>query len=222
MKKNRIIGFVLFIVLIALLYLLISDTITFEWLKMQADQLRSWTRMHYVLVVCLYLIVFFFSSIFFLPLNTLLLISAGFLFGFWPGFLWAQVGFCFGSLFSMLLVRYLIGSWIQKKYNHKLESLNQKIEANGAPYLLFIQLLPITPTPLLNMSVGFTTISWWTFLWTTFAGTAIGNGLYVYAGKFLHQLESTKDILSWPLFIIFCVMALLALIPFLFSRYMVN
>jgi len=219
MKQHRIISVIIFILIMATLYLLISHLMTFEQLKMQADQLRSWAQSHYGLVVCAYIISFFLSSIFFLPCNTLLLLIAGFLFGFWPGLLWGQIGFCFGSLFAMLFVRYLIGNWIQKRYNHKLENLNQKIETHGAPFLLFIQLLPITPTPLLNMSAGFTTITSWTFLWTTFVGTTIGNGLYVYAGQFLYQLDSIKEIISWPLFIMLCIIALLALIPLLFFKY---
>jgi len=222
MKKWHQISLVIMVFCPVFIVYFTTFDISFTGLKIRADQLHILAQQYYWFVVCMYILLFFISSLFFLPLNALLLISAGFLFSFWAVFIWANIGFCLGSLWAMLMVRYLIGNWIQTKYNHKLQNLNQKIETYGAPFLVFIQLLPITPTPLVNISVGFTTISWWTFLWTTFVGAAIGNGIFVYAGQFLYEIEAVQDILSWPLIIMLFVVALLAIIPLFFSKYLVR
>jgi uncharacterized membrane protein YdjX (TVP38/TMEM64 family) len=76
-----------------------------------------------------------------------------------------------------------------------------------------LQLLPATPTFLINTLAGLTSISLWTFVWTTFVGIIPGSLLYTYAGQKLYTITSLWDIFSVPVILIFVLLALSALIP---------
>jgi membrane protein DedA with SNARE-associated domain len=53
----------------------------------------------------------------------------------------------------------------------------------GTPVLLISRFLPVVSFNLINYAAGLTSVSWWTFLWTTGLGIAPLSFLMVFAGE---------------------------------------
>ena len=133
--------------------------------------------------------------------------------------MYASFGATVGAVIVFCLVRYYAHDWIQKKYAVRLESFNREWDRNGHWYLLSMQLLPFTPTPFINLLAGLTTISLWTFVWTTYVGILPGTLVYTLIGTQLYKITSVDELMSCSLFILFVLAALLVLVlPIMIQR----
>jgi uncharacterized membrane protein YdjX (TVP38/TMEM64 family) len=110
-------------------------------------------------------------------------------------------------------VRYLIGSYIQKKYRDQLASFNRALASGQVSYLLAIHFIAIIPFPLINLLAALTHVPLWTFIWTTAVGILPGSLIYAFAGNQLTTIHSLKDIFSFNIMVAFVLLALLALLP---------
>jgi uncharacterized membrane protein YdjX (TVP38/TMEM64 family) len=150
---------------------------------------------------------------FVIPGTLILTAAAGFLFGFGAGTVYSLLAACFGATMAFLTSRYLIGSWIQKKYDRQLQFLNNEISRHGHNYLLFFRIVPALPFFVVNYIAGMTHISKWTFLWTTAAGMLPGALVCTYAGQQLGLISSADEIFSTKFVLSLLVLAMLILIP---------
>ena len=110
----------------------------------------------------------------------------------------------------MLISRFLLRDWIQRRFNKQIASINRGLERDGAFYLFSLRLIPLVPFVLLNPALGLTRVSMWTFWWTTQAGMLPGHAIYVGAGRQLARIREISDILSPSLI---GTLALLAIFP---------
>ena len=85
-----------------------------------------------------------------------------------------------------------------------------------------MQILPATPTFLINALGGLTTVSLWTFIWTTSIGILPGSLVYTFAGQQLGKIESVKEILSWHLILVLILLSVLAILPAVIGKIMGN
>jgi len=223
-KKNKYryriiiaIGFVLLI--LVLRYMGVGNYISLEAIKEHKDDLVQFVSQHYVYAVVLYLFIFTMASFLSIPVTIILNVVAGFLFGALPGGLYVNIGTTAGSTLSFLTFRYLLGDVVRQRYKEKLKKFDAHIKENGASYLLSLQLFPATPTFLINTLSGLTSVTLWTFMWTTSLGILPGSLAYTFAGQQLTVIESARDILSWNIIIAFIVLGLVSLVPILVSRF---
>jgi len=142
----------------------------------------------------------------------------GFLFGALVAALYVNIGTTIGSTLSFLTFRYFLGAYVQERYKDKLVDLNAHIKKNGARYLLILQIFPVTPSFLINTLSGLTKIRLWTFVWTTSVGILPGSLVYTFAGRQLGIIESTKDILSWPMVVALILLACMAFLPLIIKK----
>ena len=202
-QKNRFILIGIIILAIVILHVLgIHKYINFAQLKHYASSLQLMVAQHYWLAVLLYLVVFVTATITGLPITIVLTIAAGFLFGILLGSVYILLGVTFGAILMFLSVRYLIGDWIQGRYSDQLQHFNHEIDQYGARYLLVLQILPFTPTFFINVFTGLTTISLWTFIWTTTIGVLPGMLIYTWIGRQLHVIQSPQDIIGTSLWLL--------------------
>jgi len=195
------------------------EYITFEQLKFHRVQLQMLVRDHYLFSVMTYLAIFSSAVIFFMPFTVILTIAGGFLFGIFTGALYANIGTTLGGIVVFLMIRYSLGAWLQKKYKKELVRFNRHIREDGIHYLLFLQLLPATPTFLINLLAGMTKMSLWTFIWTTSVGIFPGTLIYTFAGQQLSTIEQVEDIFSYNLLLLLILLSLLAILPIAIKRY---
>lgn len=194
----------------------------FTWFKHEANALRIGVQTQYVYAVCIYLLSMIISTSVFIPITVLLTVAGGYLFGWFYGTLYAVAGATLGSIVLFLLVRYGIGNYVQQRYALQLAWLNAELDQHGASYLLVLQLLPVTPTWLINIGAGLTPISLWTFMWTTSLGILPGSVMYAYAGQRLYEIESVRDIMTWDIALLFIALALLAAIPLMWRFFYIS
>jgi len=71
---------------------------------------------------------------------------------------------------------------------------------------------------LINALGGVTSLSIWTFIWTTSIGILPGSLVYTFAGQQLGKIESAKEILSWQMIIVLIFLASLAILPAVISK----
>jgi len=221
--KTRIfiaIGFV--VLLILLRYVGISNYVSLEAIKANAVYIKNFISYNYALSVFIYIIILMLASFFSIPITVILNLVAGFFYGAIVGALYVNIGVTLGATLSFFAFRYLLGSFVQDRYAEKLKNFNKNIEKNGYSYLLSLQLFPATPTMLINICSGLTLLKPWTFIWTTSLGILPGSLIYTFAGQQLSKIENTRAILSWPIIIVFIMLAFASLLPVLLHRFFNN
>jgi uncharacterized membrane protein YdjX (TVP38/TMEM64 family) len=121
----------------------------------------------------------------------------GFLFGLFPGGMYAVTAATIGTTISFLLIRYVLSNLIRGKYAQKLERFNEKIASRGAAsYLLTLQLAGLIPYFIINTLAALANVATTTFVWTTFVGSLPIIFIYAFAGRQLYLVESVRDIFS--------------------------
>jgi uncharacterized membrane protein YdjX (TVP38/TMEM64 family) len=198
---------------VALLVLLAAaGGMSFENLKASRDLLHSFVETHYALSATVFIAVVF-STAFFVPGAIALTLIGGFLFGVLQGTVFLLVGATLGSALAFLFARYILGNWIQHRYEEPLRNLNEEIKRHGHHYLAALRIVPIMPFFLVNYLAGITKMSLRTFIWTTAAGMLPGTLIYTFAGRELARIESPEDVLSPRLLAALILLAVFVLLP---------
>lgn len=118
-----------------------------------------------------------------------------------------------GSLCTFVAVRYLLGNYIQNRYQEQLGRLNNELQRYGLYYFLALRLMAIVPFFVVNILAGLTSISLRTFLWTTALGIIPGTFVFVITGKQLGTMQSMHDISSIRVLFLFLALGIMALLP---------
>lgn len=218
-KYRFIIAGILLLGIVLINVISFDNYITIEHIQQYAVVLQNFVAKFYWLSVLSYCTIFITATVCAIPVTVLLTIVAGFLYGIWLGALYAIGSATVGSSLVFIIVRYLLGEFVQKYYSKQLIWFNAEINRYGYRYLLMLQLLPITPTPLINILAGLTCLSLRTFAWITALGIVPGTLIYTFAGQQLHNITSPYDLLSFPVVLIMFLLALLAVVPMLFRRW---
>ena len=149
------------------------------------------------------------------PGTVVLTLLAGALFGLLEGTLLVSVASNVGALVAMLISRFMLRDWVQRRFGKQIAGINKGLAREGTFYLVSLRLIPLVPFVLLNPALGLTRINIWTFWWTTQLGMLPGHAIYVNAGEKLVGLRSLSGILSPS---IIGTLVLLAVFPILATR----
>ena len=137
-----------------------------------------------------------------------------------------------GALMAFLLTRFFFFSFKassdktatnegRKKYSRIkiIETIQERIKTEGAWYLFTLRLIPLFPFFIVNIAMGFTPIKARTFFWISQLGMLPATILYVNAGAQLSEIETLKDIMSFPIFFSFTLLGLFPIvIKIIFKR----
>lgn len=216
--KAATIGFFFIILLIGIRLTGLHKCITLEVLHANKDCLIHLVATYYWKMVFGYIAFYTIGVALSLPIALLSTVAGGFFFGFLPAVLYANIAATLGAMISFFFVRYSIGTLVQEKYASKLAHFNAMVEQHGAKYLLVIHLVAFVPFSMVNMLAGLTTVSWWTFLWTTVLGIIPTSLLYTYAGRRLSQITSIIDIFTLDIVLGMILIALFAGVLMLYFR----
>ena len=145
-----------------------------------------------------------------IPGAAILTLAAGGIFGALAGTIIVSFASTLGATIAFLISRFLLGDYLQKKYNNKLAKINHNLQENGNFYILTLRLIPIFPFFVINTILGLTKIKLRNFYIFSQIGMLPGTFIFVYAGSNLANINSLSEILSKELFISF---ALLGLFP---------
>lgn len=141
----------------------------------------------------LYGTLYFLLGIFSLPAS-LITISAGFLFGFFPGILIANLGSTLGAAAMFLLGRFLFRNFVERQIEKSgfLKNFDTLMEKRGFKIVVLARLAIFMPYGLLNYAFSATRIHLRTFVLGSIFGMLPGSILYILIGT---SIESLSDLL---------------------------
>jgi uncharacterized membrane protein YdjX (TVP38/TMEM64 family) len=120
----------------------------------------------------------------FVPLpSEFIAIANGMVFGLVAGTIVTWVGAMVGAILAFALAR-----WLGRRFVHAVlperhsAAIDEWAQNKGTPVLLISRFLPVVSFNLINYAAGLTSVSWWTFLWTTGLGITPLTFLMVFAG----------------------------------------
>ena len=214
----RILILIIFIIFIIVLnFASFRQFFTLEKLQAQRMLLMDQVKSNYFLSVLIFIGVYFLAVATSLPPAFLFTIAGGFLFGTVLGTLYSSIGATLGALIVFWIVRYGFGDFIQNHYGPQLISFNKAVDKHGASFLILIHFVAVVPFFLINLLAGMTKISAWTFIWTTAVGIIPISFIFAFAGSQLHDIKYVSDIFSTKVIGALILIAILSVIPVLFS-----
>ncbi|CAK9041854.1 Uncharacterized protein SYNPCC7002_A1628 [Durusdinium trenchii] len=120
-----------------------------------------------------------------LPAETIA-IANGMAFGRWMGFVWTWIGALIAAMLAFALARSLgaplVRRFIPAAMLEKFETLATR---RGAPFLLFVRMIPLIPYTVVNYGSGLSPIRFRTYLWTSALGMAPPIFAFVSAGALM-------------------------------------
>jgi uncharacterized membrane protein YdjX (TVP38/TMEM64 family) len=106
-----------------------------------------------------------------------------------------------GAFASFALTKHYGRPFVEKKVSpSQLQKIDHWVHQQGVWSLLLVRFIPIISFNLINYGAGLTSVSWWTFFWTTGVGILPITIIMVVMGN-------NFDIISWWVWIIVIVLA---------------
>lgn len=222
-KKITVISIILLAIVGVWFYITtIHPHLSLETIKFYRNACLTYSHAYPIKSRLIFGITYFILVASFLPIAALLNLLGGFLFGTLQGTFLVVTAATAGAVVNLLVVRYVFGKPLQKKYSTSFKKFNTAFKRNGINYLLFVRLAAIFPFPLINILLGLTTVSVSTYVWTTAIGIIPGTSLFVFMGKQLGTIEALSDIFTWPVMGVFLLFALISLLPVLKKSFRTN
>lgn len=123
--------------------------------------------------------------------GSLLTLTAGALFGLWPG---VPVVFCastVGSTLAFLVARHVARPWVEAwaARHPRFAAVDRAVAAEGTRMVFLLRLTPLVPFTVLNYLLGLTRIRWRDMVLAS-PGTLPGTFLYVYYGHVIGDVAA--------------------------------
>ncbi|HEX5514395.1 MAG TPA: TVP38/TMEM64 family protein [Gammaproteobacteria bacterium] len=180
------------------------------------DTLRAWFAGFGVWAPVVYVLVYLFAGLVFVP-ATPLTIAGGVLFGALAGTLYALIAAGCSASVGFLLARYAAPAWIGRDSGARVIRLRQGVEAEGWRFVAFVRLVPIFPFSLINYGLGLTRLHFGMYLTTTVVCMLPGTFAYAYLGDAGAEALGGEGTVRTAL-IGLALLAVLALLPRLVRR----
>jgi len=218
MKKRIIFTIMLLSVIGIVYYFRLYEYIRLETIQKYRVLIQQYINQYYILSSIVYILLYAFVTSFAFPGTFALTMAGGYFFGVFPGIVFVNIAATLGATGAFLTSRYLVGQFVHKAYPYLLHRINWELDTWGVFYLLGIRLIAVIPFFVINLVLGLTGISVFTFVWTTSLGIIPGSFIYIKAGEELAHVEKVQDLFS-PEMIILMICGILLLILPLFFRY---
>ena len=193
-------------------YFNLSDYLSLDFLKQNANDLKSYSNENLVLSLGAFFLVYVCVTALSIPGAAVLTLAGGFLFGLFKGLLLISFASTIGASFAFLVSRFVLQDWVKERFREKMDEIEKGIEREGKLYLLSLRLIPIFPFFVINLVMGLTPMKLLSFYWVSQLGMLPGTFVYVNAGKQLSKINSLSDILNPTIVLSFTLLGLFPLI----------
>ena len=152
--------------------------------------LLGWVQSQGVMAPLVYAVIYAVAVPLMVP-GSLMTLTAGALFGLWPGIPVAFGGAVAGSSLSFLVSRHLARPWVEAwmARRPRLAAIDRAVEAEGTRMVILLRLTPLVPFTALNYLLGITHIRWRDTLLAA-PGMLPGTFLYVYYGHVIGDVTA--------------------------------
>jgi uncharacterized membrane protein YdjX (TVP38/TMEM64 family) len=185
--------------------------LSLSYLKASREAFATLYSQHQAMVIGAYMLIYIVVTALSLPGAAVLTLAGGALFAFVAGTVVVSFASTVGATLACLVSRFVLRDWVQKKFGDKLQRINKGIQDEGAFYLFTLRLIPVFPFFVINLVMGLTKMSLWTFYWVSQVGMLPGTMVYINAGKELAEIDSLSGILSPGLLVSFAILGLFPL-----------
>ncbi len=215
MQSKNLTKIVLVLVVVALVgaffFLDLGRYLSLDYIKDSQQRFQALYAEKTFSVIAVYMGIYILATSLSLPGAAVLTLAGGALFGLWVGTLVVSFASTIGATLACVVSRFVLRDWVQRRFGHKMEQINQGIEREGSFYLLTLRLVPIFPFWMINLVMGLTRMKLRTFFWVSQVGMLPGTLVYVNAGRELGRIESMGDILSPGLILSFVLLGIFPL-----------
>lgn len=217
-NKKAFFALIIVAAMVAIRYLGLTDYISLSFVRDNTEAIQAFIAHNYIAAVLAFIGIYTATVALSVPISNLFSIAAGYFFGVIPAVIYCNIGALCGALLAYATFRFLLHDMAMERYGDKLERFQERFTKEGMSYLLFMQLLPITPFGVINVLAGISGIPLKTFITTTLVGITPGQIIYAFAGRQLQYITSPGDIFSGPVLIAFILLATLALLPLVLRK----
>lgn len=175
-------------------------------------QFSAWHQQHPLQTAVLFFAIYVLVTTLSIPGATLLTLLAGSQFGLAQGTVLVALAATSGATLAMLISRYLLRDWVQKRFATPMSAINRGMQREGLYYLFALRLTPVFPFFLINLLMGLTSVNTWRYFAVSLVGMLPAIVVYLNAGRELSQLRSLGDILSPGMMLMFILLGLLPLV----------
>ena len=151
-----------------------------------------------------------------LPVALMLGLLSGFIFDLYSAVILISFASSFGATAAMLISRYLISDYINRRFSNEISLINNEVNEHGAYYLFALRMSPIFPFFVINAAFGLTKIKSLTFYLISQLGMLPGTIIIILIGSELNDFLIKGSPFSIDLVI---YLTLLGVIPLLFKKY---
>jgi len=220
MPYRKILLLILLLSLMVIFYRVGGDKyLSYEEVKSHGLQLHTFVETRPFLSSIIYVSIYLLVAVLCLPgLTMFLTMVGGGLFGFWQGVFLAEVASTLGAFMAFLVVRYLLRAVVARHFEGKWEGVKEKLRKRGIRYVLALRFTTAFPYFLLNPLLALTSISPFTFLWTTALGIFPSTLFYAYLGSRIGLVQVEGALKFLPFLVMLPVGVLLLVMPWLKGR----
>ena len=205
---------------VLIVVLLPPGMLSLDTLKMHQQTLLDRVEQAPLQSALIYFAVYVLLSALSIPGAALLTLLGGALFSLWEATLLVSFASTLGATLAMLVSRYLLRDWVQRRFAAQMNTIDVGMVRDGARYLFALRLMPLFPFFLVNLLMGLTRIQVRHYWWVSQLAMLPATVIYLNAGRELGKLTTLRDILSPGLLFAFTLLGLLPLVTrWLFSRY---
>ena len=163
-----------------------------------------------------YFIVYVVLTTLSLPVALMLGLLSGFIFDLYSAVILISFASSFGATAAMLISRYLISDYINRRFSNEISLINNEVNEHGAYYLFALRMSPIFPFFVINAAFGLTKIKSLTFYLISQLGMLPGTIIIILIGSELNDFLIKGSPFSIDLVL---YLTLLGLIPLLSKKY---
>ncbi|PLR99289.1 TVP38/TMEM64 family protein [Bacillus sp. T33-2] len=128
----------------------------------------------------------------------------GSIFGVWQGLGISLVGIAIGTLIMFSMARYGFQNWAQKtleKYP-KAKEYENLFNQNAFLGILIVRIIPVIPSPVVNILCGVSTVSWMKFLVASLIGKLPAVFIFTFAGSLFEDNKKLSFLIYGVYFVV--------------------
>lgn len=214
-KRNKI--FFLLIIVSIFTYVYMNgyhQYLSLGYAKSSLETFKMYDQYNPLATKTVFFIIYVLITALSIPGATILTLLAGALYGVVWGVVLVSFASSLGASLAFLGARYFFRNWVEFRFQEKIQTLNKGLKEDGIFYLLSLRLIPVIPFFLINLLMGLSQMSVFTFYWVSQVGMLAATIVYVQAGVELSQIQSLQDIADPKVLLIF---TLLGVLPWFFK-----
>jgi uncharacterized membrane protein YdjX (TVP38/TMEM64 family) len=197
--NKKMVGIVCVLALVLIVWLLfMPQGQQLAAMKYYLHDFERFVQNYYLISVILFMGIFVIATVCMIPVTLLLSLLGGYLYGVIWGTVYSVGGATIGSVILVRLLRRYGQAFFGSHSTDQgqFSVVKAQIRERGMWYIMAANIMPFTPTPLINIVVSLSSMPLLLFAGATVVGLTPSTAVYTFAGRQLHMLDSMDGLLS--------------------------